>query len=143
MNTDDYLETQVMTAAPQNLHLMVVEGAVRFASQAKVALEEQDFELSHFALGRSRDFVNEMIAGLNGEQTPELVNQLKGLFAFAYERLVRADHERDPKLVSEALVVLEQHLATWRELVETLGNETSTETSVAKETATEIREWLT
>lgn len=143
MNTDDYLETQVMTAPPHQLHLMVIEGAVRFAVQAKQALEQNDYEMSHLALSRSRDFVNELIAGLNGEQSPELVEQLKGLFAFAYERLVRADHEHDPKLVDDALVVLENHLQTWRDLVQFMGTSTSDSTSADGNSSQASREWVT
>ena len=39
---DTYLETQVKTATPQKLQLMLVEGAIRFAHQAIHHWEQQD-----------------------------------------------------------------------------------------------------
>ena len=61
---EEYLETQVMTATPHQLHMMVIDGAIRFATQAEEALQEDDFETAHFALNRSREFVTEVGEGV-------------------------------------------------------------------------------
>ena len=65
MYENEYLETQVMTAPGPQLHLMVVDGSIRFARQGKLALQEKDFELSHECLNRSREFLSEMISAFN------------------------------------------------------------------------------
>lgn len=110
---DEYLETRVMTAQPHQLHLMVLDGAIRFMKSAEKALDEKDYEAAHFALGSSRDFVAELISGLDPAHTPELVDQLKALFVFVYRNLVRADLEHDTQLVCDALKILQIHRDTW------------------------------
>ena len=112
-----------MTAPPHRLHLMVVDGAIRFATQAEKALDEQDFETAHFALNNSRNFVSELISGLAADRSPELVDQLKGLFFFVYRNLVEADLDRDAQKVRDALSVLRLHRNTWVELIEKLKQE--------------------
>lgn len=111
-----YLQTQVMTASPFELHLMVVDGAVRYAKFARQALERNDFEMSHVSLSKCRDFVAELISGLKGDQQPELVDRLKAMFQYAWKNLIRADLEHDPQRVTQALRVLEAHRDTWKEL---------------------------
>ena len=113
---DEYLETQVMTATPLQLHLMVIDGAIRYATQAEEALQENDFETAHFALNRSREFVTELIGGLDQERSDEIVNRLKSLFMFVYQNLVNADMKRDVTKARDALKILKMHRETWMEL---------------------------
>ena len=120
---DEYLETQVMTATPHQLHLMVIDGAIRFATQAEEALQDDDFETAHFALNRSREFVTELVSGLDQERSEELANRLKSLFMLAYHNLVNADMKRDVALVQDALKVLTMHRETWLELGEKIKQE--------------------
>ena len=127
---DEYLDSKVMTASPYHLHLMVIDGAIRHATQAEQAMDADDFETAHFALNDSRSFVGELISGLNEEQAPELVDPLKGLFLFAFRNLVEADLNRDVAKVRDALAVLRSHRETWLALADALEN-AQVETDVA------------
>ena len=115
---DEYLETQVMTASPHQLHLMVIDGAIRHAAQAVKALEQNEIEKSHLALDNSRGFVGELISGLDETSAPELVATLKGLFFFVFRSLVDADLNRDAQPVHDALKILRMHRETWIELAD-------------------------
>lgn len=114
---DEYLEAKVMTAPPEELHLMVVDGAIRQSALAERCLTDGDFEASHNALCRAREFVVELMNGLDESQAPQVVPQLKGLFGFAYRRLHEADMHRDSEMIADALKVLKSHRDTWRELI--------------------------
>lgn len=118
---DEYLEARVLSAPPEELHLMVVEGAVRESLLAERALQEQDFERSHNALCRAREFVVELMNGLDEARAPQVVPRLKELFAFAFRRLHEADMHRDVEKLRDALKVLQTHRDTWRELMATLA----------------------
>ena len=120
MNGQDYLENQVLTAQPQQLHLMVVDGALRFARKAAQAAENHHFEQAHFALYKSRDLVAELIGGLDGSHQPEMVEQLKALFVFVYENLNHADVKQDAGYIQNAIKVLSIHREAWCELIEQL-----------------------
>lgn len=124
MNVDEeYLEAKVMTAPPHQLHLMVVDGAIRHATRAQQALEDQDFETAFESLGSARDFVSELISGLKAEHAPEIVDSLKALFVFVYRKLIEADVKHDPQLVRDALSILRQHRETWAALSQKLQQE--------------------
>ena len=114
--TNDYLQTQILTASPHRLHLMVCDGALRYAVRAEQAIEAGDFEAAHFALNKSRDCVTELLSGLDPGPAPELVGRLKSLFLFAYRKLAEADRCRDAQLVRDARKILEMHRETWVEV---------------------------
>ena len=126
MHDDAYLEAQVMTAKPHQLHLMVVDGAMRFAAKAEEALRADDFDTAHFALNKSRGCIGELIAGLNPDHAPEMVERLKALFVFVYRNLADADMSRDASRVATALHVLRIHRETWVALGEQLGRDAQT-----------------
>lgn len=122
---DDYLESKVMTAPPAQLHLMVLEAAIRHARMGRLSLSENNLEQTHLQLNRSREFVSELIGGLNPEYAPEMVSSLTQLFSFAYRNLALADFERSEKRIDEALLVLEAHRETWIELIQRLVSSTA------------------
>ncbi|UCG17857.1 MAG: flagellar protein FliS, partial [Phycisphaerales bacterium] len=41
---NSYLRNAVMTATPEQLHLMLYDGAIRFTLQARDAIEARDYE---------------------------------------------------------------------------------------------------
>jgi flagellar secretion chaperone FliS len=118
-----YLETQVLTATPERLHLLVVDAAIRFARQGEAALEAKNIEAAFLALDNCRSCVTEILGGINSDPNPELAERLKGLFVFVQRNLVYADLKRDPQLVRDALAILETHRQTWLALMERLQQE--------------------
>lgn len=127
MNGKDYIETQVLTAQPHQLHLMVVDGALRFARKAAQYAQNNNFEQAHFALDKSRDLVAELIGGLDPAQQPEMVEQLKALFVFVYENLNHADVKQDASYIHDAIKILSIHREAWCELIEQLQSVTTDE----------------
>ena len=123
----DYLYTKVLTASPHQLHLLVVDGALRFARQGLMALEGGDWEMFELTLSRSRDCVTELIGGLNTDGPGDVVDSLKALFAFVFRKLALADPERDPQAIQDAIRILEIHRQTWVELGEKLGSRGTTD----------------
>jgi flagellar secretion chaperone FliS len=119
----DYLESQVMTATPHQLHLMVVDGAIRFAVGAEAALRESDLRKARGALSKARDFVTELIAGLDEKRQPEVIRNVRSLFVFVIRCLARADLRRDAAAVRDAIQILRLHRETWLAVGEVLKAE--------------------
>lgn len=111
-----YLETQVLTASPHRLHLMVVDAALRHARRGAEGIEQRQWDVMFLSLSKARDCLSELIGGLKPEVDPELVEPTKQLFVFVYRNLARADFERNAELVQDAIRVLEIHRETWLEL---------------------------
>ena len=138
--TDSYLSTQVLTASPYRLHLMVVEGAIQFGNVGAASLLAQDMETAHLALCRCRDFVTELIGGLSDEHDPLLATRMKQLFFSAYVHLAEGERDRDVNRVNAAISILKRHHETWVELAGHLRSAAPAESPPAKPTS-EARAW--
>ena len=118
-----YLRTKVLTATPEQLQMMLFDGAIRFCEQARLALQKKNFEQSYQALTKAQAIVNQLICALKPDVLPDLCKRLKGLYAFAYRRLVDANLNHRMESLDEALNVLKFQRETWAMLMENLGKQ--------------------
>lgn len=121
--SDAYLRTQILTAPPEKLQLMLYDGAIKFASQARDKVAQKNWEASCELLIRAQDIVLELMAGLRPQVNPSLCGKMASLYLFTYRRLVDANIEHDTKLIDDALEVLQMQRETWVELLEKLATE--------------------
>jgi flagellar protein FliS len=131
--TTEYLESKVLTATPHQLHLMVVDGAIRHATGAQSALESHDFRRADAQLGRATEFVAQLIAGLDATRQPHLIEQLKSVFVFVQQTLSEAHRRHDVRRVDDAVFVLRLHRQTWLALGEKLAEEAAASRSEPQE----------
>lgn len=116
IRSDRYLESEVETASPHRLHLIVLDAAIRHGRIAREALQAGDRERAHEALAKCRDLIGELIGGLDASHAPNMIERLKALFVFAYRNCAEAETQQSPQAVADALRVLEMHRETWVEL---------------------------
>lgn len=109
----EYLKSAVLTATPEQLQLMLYDGAIRFMLKAQDAIRARDRETSFHALDRAQSIVLELNNGLRREAAPELVDQIVGLHMFVYRRLIAANIEQDLTALDEALTILRHQRETW------------------------------
>lgn len=121
--TEAYLRTQVLTAPPERLQLMLYDGAIKFASQAKDRMAEGNFEASCDLLIRSQRITLEMLTGLRHDLNPGLCGKLAAIYTFIYRRLVEANVYRDRAAIDDALEVLAVQRGIWLELLDKLSAE--------------------
>lgn len=119
----EYLRTKVMTASPEELHLMLYDGAIRFAEEAKLALQEKNLEKAYESLVRTQNIVLEMSTGLDHDANPELSAKLSSLYNFIYRRLIDANMKRDISAIDDALKILSYQRETWVLLMDKLAQE--------------------
>lgn len=108
-----YLRTKVMTASQEELRLMLLDGAVKFATQAKAGLEEVNHEKSYLGFTQCRDIVLELMNTIQDEPAPEIAKSMRDLYTFMYSQLVKASIERDIKIVDEVISLLNYDRETW------------------------------
>ena len=118
---DTYLRTKVLTATPEQLQMMLYDGAIRFSEQAGLALQAKDFEKSHDLLSRAQKIVLEMLGGLKRSVSPDLCDKLAGLYNFVHRRLVEANTGHNPAHLEEALQILRYQRETWAMLMQKLA----------------------
>jgi flagellar protein FliS len=118
-----YLQTKVRTATAEQLQMMLFDGVLCFCEQAKLALEKKNYEQSHLALTKAQAIVNQLICGLKPDVLPDLCKRLKGLYTFAYRRLVDANLNHKIESLDEATRVLKYQRQTWVLLMDQLGKQ--------------------
>jgi flagellar protein FliS len=111
--TTHYLESKVLTAPPQRLHLMLIEGALRFGKQAADAFARGDEAAASPPLLRVIDIVGELLAGVRGKET-ELNDRLAKFYWFVFQRVSEAKIHSNAGKLAEALNLLEYERETWQ-----------------------------
>jgi len=117
----DYWTTEVMTAAPQKLQLMLIEGAIRLVHQARGFRQAGQDDAASTALLRCQQIVTTLLAGISPEHSSDLTRQVASVYLFVYRRLIAANLEQDDVKLGEALAILEIERETWSLLCQQLG----------------------
>lgn len=107
-----YLSSKVFTAPAHRLHLMLIEGALRFGRQADAYLRQGDNAAAGNALVRTINIVGEMLAGVREGKSP-IHRQLTDLYWFLFRRVTEAKIHLDAAKLEEALRLLEYERQTW------------------------------
>ena len=115
---DEYLVTEVMTATPQKLHLLLIEAALRQCERTRRLWSEAQDELAGEALARAQEIVTELLASLNYTEQPELIRRIAGVYNFVFRALVIAHVGHDSSSLADATRLLEIERETWRQLVQ-------------------------
>ena len=124
--SQEYLKNTVMTASAEQLQLMLYDGAIRFATRGRDALERKDYEGAFNGLERAQRIVLELHNGLRRDANPALVDQMASLYNFIYRKLIEATMERDVACVDEAVRVLQHQRETWTLLMDKLKSDAAT-----------------
>jgi flagellar protein FliS len=111
-----YLAAQVMTASPQRLRLMLIEGAIRFGRQAAEAWANRRFEAAEEAIDRCRAIITELLASPQPERLPQVTRPVVDLYRFLYETLNAASLSHDAARLADVLRLLEIERDTWRQV---------------------------
>lgn len=126
----EYLEARIQTANSAQLHMMLLDGALRFAREAEKGVLRAEELAYHAPLMRTMDIVEELLAGVR-HSDDELNEKLAGLYTFVYMRLMSVYVNGDKQMMAEALRVLEFQRETWRQAVDKLATETKAEAPAA------------
>ena len=124
MQSSSYLETKVLTAPSHRLHLMLVEGAIRFGREAEEALRRGDEAGAAGPLLRVLDIVGEMLAGVR-ENKSEVAYKIAELYLFIFRRVSAAKINADVAALSEALRLLDFERQTWQLACAKLGGDSA------------------
>lgn len=111
-----YLREAVLTATPEQLQLMLYDGAIRFTAQGRDALLRKDYEAVYNNLSRAQKILLEMYAGLKHEVNPTLCERVGSLYMFIYRKLVDGNALHDVSALDDALKILRLERETWQVL---------------------------
>jgi flagellar secretion chaperone FliS len=113
----EYLRNAVLTAPPEQLHLMLYDGAIRFTGQGIEGLRNKNWEKAFVGFSRAQKIMLELLNSLNYEVNRELCSRMAGLYNYIYRHLVQACADRSVTAAEEALKFLQYQRETWLMLI--------------------------
>lgn len=112
-NAQAYLKNRVLSASPQELRLMLLDGAIKFANQGREGMVTKNFEASFNGFTQCREIIIELMTSIRADCDPDIAYRVKSLYSFMYKHLVEGVHEKDLKKVDEVLGLLDYERETW------------------------------
>lgn len=119
----NYLQTKVLTASPEELRLMLLDGAIKFCRQGREALGAKNYEGCHAGYSRCRAILVELISSMRTEVDPDLCERVSSLYLFMINQLIESSHGRDPAKADKVIELLEYDRETWVMLMQKLAEE--------------------
>ena len=106
-----YKNQQVMTSSPEQLTLLLYNGALRFLTESILAMEQGDIQKSHNANRRVQDIVREFVLTL--DMSYELSKSWAQLYEYTQYCLIQGNIKKDVKQLHQAKEMLEDMREAW------------------------------
>lgn len=110
---DQYLESKILAAKPEELTFMLYEGMVRFIKKAMLSLEQLNYERTNEFTKRAQDILSELRSTLNMDIP--LSRDLDILYEYTEFTLFEANIEKNLEKYSRALEMAEEFKQTWQQ----------------------------
>ncbi len=112
-----YKNNSVNYASKEQLLLMLLDGAVKFAKMARQAILDKDIIRSHENLVKTQDIFTELMITLDQNAGEWAVNMYE-IYDFIKEKLFEANLKKDVKVLDEVMPLIEEVRNTWQEAYE-------------------------
>ena len=116
-----YQSNSVLTASPEQLVVMLYDGALRFSRRALMAWDNGDRGAVTQAIGRVTAIINELNVTLDMEVGGEIAENLRSLYVFMARYLTEAVVENDPEKVRRVMGMLLELREAFAEASKTAG----------------------
>lgn len=116
-----YKNVSAQTATPGQMLLMLYDGAIRFAKQAKEAIETGDPAAKGRYINKVMAIIDEFIAALDHESAPEFCANIEQLYLYLNDRLSYANSRMDVDALDEVIDHLAKLRESWGQAVATVG----------------------
>jgi flagellar secretion chaperone FliS len=123
---DRYLKDQVETASPEQILLLLYDGAIKFLRIARNALLAEEWEKSHHNLIKTQNILLELMTSLNMEVGGDMARNLYRLYDYYIWSLVQANIHRDVNRVDEVITHLKNLKQTWEQAIIAAAQELTT-----------------
>lgn len=118
-----YFRTKVLTASPEQLRMMLIEGSLSFMREGREGLAAKDYEKSYNGLSQAKAIIMELMNALKPEVSPELCARLQSLYVYMFRLLTEGSFEKNLAKIDEAIELMEYDRETWAQVLEKLADE--------------------
>ncbi len=115
--TNQYLQNTVNSASPEQLMLMLYDGAIRFLALGIQAIEGNTIDKRAYSINKASAIISEFAATLDHSQDAKLAEDLDALYAYMLNRLQDANVNNDTAPLKEVKKLLGDLRVTWAEAI--------------------------
>jgi flagellar protein FliS len=136
--TKVYKETQIETASPIKLIVILYEIIINSIEQSKKYMEDKKFDLANKELSRAQDGIIELIAALDLEKGGDIANNLYSIYLFCSRRLFEGNIEKKPQILDEVKNILVNLKEAWEKIATMTSEESPTQKEEGEKTVKSI-----
>ena len=108
-----YQNNSVLTASPEELILMLYNGAIKFCNQAVDAIEQNNIPKSNEYILKAQKIISELRVTLDKKYA--VAEDMDRMYEFIYHLLVQANISKDVEKLNTATQFIREFRDTWRE----------------------------
>lgn len=108
-----YRSNAVLTSSPQELTLMLYNGAIKFCVQGKQAIEAKNTQEAHRLIMRVQDIIQELQITLDHKYP--IAEELDRIYDFIMYKLREANAQKNPDHLDVAADFIREIRDTWAE----------------------------
>ena len=116
----EYRNSQVMTASPAELTLMLYDGAIKFVNIAHDAIEKGEIEKANTNIQKASNVIEELQSTLNHKYA--VAEDFDNVYKYITDRLLWANMRKDNEILEQAKDAINQMRDTWKEVMRVTNN---------------------
>lgn len=110
-----YKTNSVNYASKEQLLLMLLDGAVKFAKMGRQAILDKDVKKAHENIVKTQNIFYELIVTLDVNKGGDWAKSLMNIYDFIVRRLVQANIKKDIAIMDEVIPLIEEVRDTWNQ----------------------------
>lgn len=111
-----YQKNKYETASPHKLILMLYQGALQYAEKACHAIESGNVAEANRLIQKAQEILSELLACLSLEQGGEIAKNLRNLYMYMMDLLIRANIRKDAGSLREMIELLQPIKDSWERI---------------------------
>lgn len=112
-----YKKNQIETATPEQVLILLYDGAIQYLNKAKVAIEQNNSEECSSNLTGAQRIILEFMNTLDMDNGGKLAQELYRLYDYLYNTLVAVNFSREVRKLDEVLRLLQSLRETWQKAI--------------------------
>lgn len=110
-----YKNNSVNYASKEQLLLMLVDGAVKFAKIGRQAIIDKDIQKSHENIVKTENIFYELISTLDVQKGGDWANSLVQVYDFIIRKLTEANIKKDANIMDQIIPIIETVRDMWEQ----------------------------
>jgi len=127
---NQYKNNQVMTASPEQIMIMLYDGAIRFLAQAMKGIDDGNIELKNYGIQKAMAIVMEFRNTLDHDIGGEIAANLDALYDYMIREMIQANIKKDREKLQNVHTMLSDLRDTWKEAIIIARNESGASAAV-------------